>query len=170
MSDILDGMRSYPLFTYPQVSESRAAIFFIPPPPLQLGLMVLVPATLNEKNKYNLKTTLTKFVSVVFSCVCFLKRWRGKKCLRPPSDPGVLLLPFIFRPDKEHYMNMHFPLFLLTTLSVVYWLPTGNVRIQICTHLSLLFRCYWWDPRTVSYFLQYIYDLVCHSKKIHVTL
>lgn len=100
MSDILDGLRSYPLFMYSQVWNLGQPFFF--PPSLMLWLTVLVP----EDCEWEISRNSGCFVSAAFSCFSFQNR--RKTTIQPVS---------LFRPRCSFtaiyniHMNMHFLFF-----------------------------------------------------------
>lgn len=88
MSDILDGLRSYPLFMYSQVKNLGQPFFFLFFFPLPLT--VLAP----EDFEWKISRNLGCFVSAVFSCFLFPEYKKKKNSIQPPchpSGPGVLL-------------------------------------------------------------------------------
>lgn len=94
MSDILDGLRSYPLFMYSQV-WNLGQLYFIFSPSHALRLLPFASAGRCMKPKQRLSVLCS-------AAVAFWKEETHKSCPCRSSGPGALLLLFIFIPDNEH--------------------------------------------------------------------
>lgn len=114
MSDILDGLRSYPLFMYSQVWNLGQPFFF--PPSRKLGLMVLVP----EDFEWKISRNPVCFVSAVFSCFCFLKREKKNSILSVSLfRPRCSFIAIYFIHTQITFTWIFIFLFFFTLLSIL---------------------------------------------------